>query len=113
MKKKRRLTSRKSIPAAQVRQLLTSIDRRTAMGRRDYAILLLLARLGLRASEVAFLKLDDIDWNVGRSSVRGKSGRRNDLPLPVDVGRAIACKRWRSSGRSSPRTLNLRTGQSD
>ena len=58
----------------QVRQLLTSIDRRTAIGRRDYAILLLLARLGLRSGEVVFLELDDIDWNVGQLSVHGKNG---------------------------------------
>jgi site-specific recombinase XerD len=83
-----------SIPRAilpdQVHQLLVSIDRRTAMGRRDYAILLLLARLGLRSSEVAFLALDDIDWNTGTLSVRGKSGLRNEFPLPHEVGKAIA-----------------------
>ena len=53
----------RAISADQVRQLLASIDQRTAMGRRDYAILLLLARLGWRSSEVVFLELDDIDWN--------------------------------------------------
>jgi site-specific recombinase XerD len=83
-----------SIPRAiapeQVRQLLASVDRSTPTGRRDYAILLLLARLGLRSGEVASLQLDDIDWNSGHLSVRGKSGRRNDLPLPPDVGKAIA-----------------------
>ena len=63
----------RAIAADQVRQLLASIDRRTAIGRRDYAILLLLARLGLRSSEVVFLELDDIDWNAGTLSVRGKS----------------------------------------
>jgi site-specific recombinase XerD len=86
--------SRPSIPRAisadQVHQLLISIDRRTAIGRRDYAILLLLARLGLRSGEVAFLELDDIDWNSGTLSVRGKSGLRNTLPLPLEVGKAIA-----------------------
>ena len=70
-----------SIPRAisvdQVHQLLASIDRRTAVGLRDYAILLLLARLGLRSSEVAFLKLEDIDWNAGTVSVHGKSSLRN------------------------------------
>ncbi len=80
----------RAISADQVHQLLASIDRRTATGRRDYAILLLLARLGLRSSEVAFLELDDIDWNTGTLSVRGKSGLRNDLPLPPEVGEAIA-----------------------
>ena len=73
-----------------VRQLLASIDRSTAVGRRDYAILLLLARLGLRSGEVAFLELDEIDWKAGQLSVRGKSGQRNDLPLPMEVGKAIA-----------------------
>jgi site-specific recombinase XerD len=92
-----------SIPRAiapqQVRQLLASIDRRTATGRRDYAIVLLLARLGLRAGEVASLQLDDIDWNAGQLSVHGKSGHRNGLPLPADVGRAIAA--YLKSGRPS------------
>ena len=80
----------RAIEADQVRQLLASIDRNTAMGRRDYAILLLLARLGLRASEVVFLELDEIDWKAGQLSVRGKSGQRSDLPLPTEVGKAIA-----------------------
>jgi site-specific recombinase XerD len=79
----------RAISADQVQQLLTSIDRRTATGRRDYAILLLLARLGLRSGEVAFLELDDIDWNTGTVSVHGK-GLRNAFPLPLEVGKAIA-----------------------
>src|SRR5436853_218109 len=79
----------RAIPADQVRQLLASIQRHTAMGRRDYAILLLLARLGLRSGEVAFLQLDDIDWNVGRLSVHGKNGR-SELPLSAELGKALA-----------------------
>jgi site-specific recombinase XerD len=83
-----------SIPRAiapdQVRHLLASIDQCTAAGRRDYAILLLLARLGLRSSEVAFLELDDIHWNTATVSVRGKNGLRNEFPLASEVGRAIA-----------------------
>lgn len=83
-----------SIPRAigeqQVRQLLASLDRRTAIGRRDYAVVLLLARLGLRSGEVASLELDDIDWTAGHVSVRGKCGHRTALPLPTDVGTAIA-----------------------
>ena len=59
----------RGISTEHVRQLLASIDRRTAVGRRDYAILLLLARLGLRSGEVASLELDDIDWNVGQVNV--------------------------------------------
>ncbi|MBE3088191.1 MAG: tyrosine-type recombinase/integrase, partial [Chloroflexi bacterium] len=86
--------SRSSIPRAisadAVRQLLASISRRTSVGRRDYAILLVLARLGLRAGEVVRLELDDIDWNTGQMSIRGKGGCRTALPLPRDVGEAIA-----------------------
>ncbi|MDX2314930.1 MAG: site-specific integrase [Gammaproteobacteria bacterium] len=80
----------RAISADQVDELLGSIDRRTATGRRDYAILLLLARLGLRSSEVAFLELDDIDWNTGILHVRCKGGLRNAFPLPHEVGNAIA-----------------------
>ena len=90
-----------SIPRAitedQVRHLLTSIDRRTAMGRRDYAILLLLARLGLRSGEVASLELGDIDWKAGQLSVRGKTGQRSELPLTAEVGKVIAA--YLRSGR--------------
>jgi len=83
-----------SIPRAiapeQTRKLLASIDRKTAAGRRDYAILLLLARLGLRSGEVAALELNDINWSAGQLSVRGKGGRRIEMPLASDVGKAIA-----------------------
>src|ERR1700674_4840010 len=61
----------RAIPFDQVRQLLASIRRHTPVGRRDYAILLLLARLGLRSGEVTFLELDDIDWKAGRLTVSG------------------------------------------
>ena len=80
----------RAIGADQARQLLASMDRRTASGRRNYAILLLLARLGLRSGEVAFLELEDIDWETGQVSVRGKGNQRSVLPLPADVGAAIA-----------------------
>lgn len=101
-----------SIPRAiapeQVRQLLASIDRRTAMGRRGYAILLLLARLGLRSGEVAFLELDDLDWNAGQLSVRSKRGRRRELPLPAEVGKAIAAYLRRGRPQSTSRRVFLR-----
>jgi site-specific recombinase XerD len=74
----------------QIEQLLLSCPRRTAVGLRDYAILLLLARLGLRAGELARLSLDDIDWHAGWLTVRGKGSRLAQLPLPVDVGDALA-----------------------
>ena len=79
----------RAIAADQVRQLLASIDRCTAIGCRDYAILLLLARLGLRSGEVTFLELDDIDWRAAVLKVRGKGGYHDQLPLPADVGEAI------------------------
>jgi len=80
----------KSLPRADVVRVLKSCDRRTALGQRDYAILLLLARLGLRASEVGLLALDDVDWEGGRITVHGKGGNPCELPLPADVGEAIA-----------------------
>lgn len=98
----------RAIAPNQVRQLLVSIDRRTATGRRDYAILLLLARLGLRSGEVVSLKLDDIDWESGQLTVRGKSGRRNGLPLTTEVGAAIAAYLKSGRPRSSSRSVFLR-----
>jgi integrase/recombinase XerD len=70
--------------------LLQSCDRSTAKGQRDYAILLLLARLGLRAGEVAALTLDDLDWEAGKLLIRGKGARQDRLPLPHEVGEALA-----------------------
>lgn len=70
--------------------LLQSCDRSTAKGQRDYAILLLLARLGLRAGEVAALTLDDLDWEAGNLLIRGKGARQDRLPLPHEVGEALA-----------------------
>ncbi len=99
----------RAISADQVHQLLASIDRRTAMGRRDYAILLLLARLGLRSSEVAFLVFDDIDWNTGTLSVCGKSGLRHELPLTREVGEAIAAYLQNGRPPGISRRVFLRT----
>jgi len=98
----------RAIPAESVRQLLASSNRQTARGCRDYAILLLLARLGLRASEVAFLELDDLDWEDGQVTVRGKRGIRAALPLPADVGEAIAAYLRHGRPRSSCRRVFLR-----
>lgn len=81
----------KALPPAQVDQVLAHTRQlATAVGRRDYAILLLLARLGLRGGEVCHLVLEDIDWENSRIAIRGKSGRVTQLPLPADVGKAIA-----------------------
>ena len=79
----------RAIASDQTRELLASIDRRTAIGRRAYAVLLLLARLGLRSGEVAFLNLDDIDWNAGRLSVCGKSGQPKARNLGVQQSHRV------------------------
>jgi integrase/recombinase XerD len=73
-----------------VTALLDSCDLESAVGVRDFAILALLIRLGMRRGEVAALALDDIDWRSGELLVRGKGSRRERLPLPVDVGNALA-----------------------
>lgn len=86
----RRADVPKTITPEQVEKLLATCDSATTAGRRDRAILLLLARLGLRASEVVALRLDDIDWQVGTFIVRGKGSRREPMPLPEDVGQALA-----------------------
>ena len=87
----------KALDARSVARLLSSCDRRTRVGRRDFAVLTLLSRLGLRAGEVAALRLADIDWRSGEVLVRGKGSRRERLPLPSDVGEALAG--WLSRGR--------------
>jgi integrase/recombinase XerD len=79
----------RAVGAADVDAVLGGCDRSTASGRRDYAILCLLARLGLRRGEVAALRLDDVDWRRGEISVRGKARRVDRLPLPVEVGEAL------------------------
>ncbi len=86
----RRADVPKTITPQQVEKLLASCDPATTAGRRDRAILLLLARLGLRASEVVAIRLDDIDWAAGTFIVRGKGSRREPMPLPEDVGKALA-----------------------
>jgi integrase len=90
----------RAVPAGQIGRLLASCDRRANVGRRDLAILTVLARLGLRAGEVAALRVDDLDWRAGEIEVPGKGNRRERLPLPVDVGEAIAdyCRRGRRRG---------------
>jgi site-specific recombinase XerD len=80
----------KFLPAGAVQQVLDHCERETPNGRRNYAVLLLLARLGLRACEIVALSLNDIDWGNGRLTIRCKGGRWAQLPLPADVGEAIA-----------------------
>jgi site-specific recombinase XerC len=87
----------RAVGPADLARLMDSCDRDSAAGRRDFAILVLLARLGLRAGEVAALDLGDISWRQGEITVRGKGSRRDSLPLPVDAGEAVAG--WLAGGR--------------
>ncbi|PYX86729.1 MAG: integrase, partial [Acidobacteria bacterium] len=80
----------KYLTPQEVERVLKACDRRTAVGRRDYAILLLLARLGLRAGEVFGLQLEDINWRAGEILIRGKGMLHDRMPLPADVGEALA-----------------------
>jgi site-specific recombinase XerD len=86
------------VPPEQMQKVFRSCDRRTLVGRRDFAVLKLLGRLGLRSGEVAVLQLDDVEWPRGELIVRGKGNREARLPLPVDVGEAlVGYLRWRPS----------------
>lgn len=79
----------RALPKGQFEKMLGACDRRRRVGRRDFAVLLLLARLGLRACEVAALELGDIDWRAGDLLVRGKGRREERMPVPTDVGEAL------------------------
>ena len=98
----------RGLTSKQIAALLASCDQRRAMGRRDYAILVLLLRLGLRAAEVSALRLDDIDWRAGEIVVRGKGRTEERLPLPPDVGSAIAAYLRRGRPRRPEREVFLR-----
>jgi integrase len=97
----------KALEHDHVQALLESCDRRTTFGRRDFAMLTMLVRLGLRAGEVAALELSDIDWRAGEVVIRGKGPRTDRLPLPADVGEALAA--WLRRGRGSCACPNVFT----
>ena len=80
----------KFLAPKEVKRVLKACDRGTAVGHRDYTILLLLARLGLRAGEVVALQLEDINWRAGEILIRGKGLLHDRMPLPADVGEALA-----------------------
>jgi integrase len=98
----------KSLPSGTVQRILAQHDRTTPIGRRNYAILLLLARLGLRAGEVVALNLEDLDWDTGLIRFRRKGGRWTQLPLPGDVGGAIVAYLRSDRPRCSSRRVFLR-----
>jgi integrase/recombinase XerD len=79
----------KPLPAGQAARIVASCDRFTAAGRRDFAILMLLSRMGLRGCEVSRLRLEDVDWRAGEMVVRGKRDHHERLPLPIDIGEAL------------------------
>ena len=80
----------RALPPGAVAGLLASCDRQSAIGVRDFAVLMVLSRLGLRAGEASAIELGDVDWRAGELLVRGKARRRARLPLPIDVGDALA-----------------------
>ena len=99
----------RAISAEHARRVIESCDLSTVVGRRDRAVLLLLARLGLRGGEVITLLLEDIDWDAGRLCVRGKNGHQCLMPLPVDVGDAIAAYLQNGRPAGADRHLFLRS----
>jgi site-specific recombinase XerD len=99
----------KAISPEHAKRAIDSCDRRTSLGLRDRAVLLLLARLGLRAHEIIVLQLDDCDWDTGCLRVHSKGGRERLLPMPVDVGEAIAAYLERGRPVSQDRCLFLRS----
>ena len=104
---RRRSSLPRGIAKSDADALLASCDRRTAIGRRDFAVIITLLRLGLRRGEVAGLKLEDIDWRAGELVVVGKGARLDRLPLPVDVGEAIAAYLRRGRPASDRRLVFL------
>lgn len=96
------------LPTGDVERILRSCNRKTSIGRRNYAILLLLARLGLRAGEVVGLNLEDIDWSTGQVMIRGKDGTSAPLPLAADVGAALAVYLRDDRPRCSTRRVFIR-----
>ena len=96
------------LPAATVERILECCDQTTSVGRRNHAILLLLARLGVRAGEVVGRSLDDIDWSTGQITLRGKGGKSAQLPLAADVGAALAAYLRHDRPRSATRRVFLR-----
>ena len=98
----------KFLQPGQVQQVLDHCDRHSAVGLRNYAILVLLARLGLQACEVVAMTLDDIDWEGAHLMVRGKGGQRAQMPLSAEVGHAIAAYLRKGRPRCTSRRLFIR-----
>jgi site-specific recombinase XerD len=106
---RRRSLLRQGLTEAQALALLRGCGRRRAAGRRGYAVIVLMLRLGLRAGEVAVLRLEDVDWRAGQVIVHGKRARVDQLPVPADVGKAIAGYLQRGRPRTAARQVFVRT----
>ncbi|MET0498461.1 MAG: site-specific integrase [Steroidobacteraceae bacterium] len=98
----------KFLAPEQVERVLAHCDRHTTIGRRNYAVLMLLVRLGLRADEVRLLSLDDIDWRNGHLTIRGKGRGPEQMPLPRDVGKALAAYLTHGRPPSTSRAIFVR-----
>jgi len=98
----------KFLKPEQVKRILDACDQKTPMGKRNYAVLLLLARLGLRAGEITNMELEDISWEAGEIMIKGKSKREHKLPLPDEVGKAIAAYIRYGRPRCSSRKVFIR-----
>ena len=99
----------KALTQEQIERVLNHCDRSTAVGKRDYAILMLLARLGLRAGEVVALRLEDLHWTIGEIVIRGKGASCDRLPLTREVGESIVDYLEHGRQRCSSRDLFLRS----
>jgi site-specific recombinase XerD len=99
----------KFLEMSELKAVFATCDRRTLVGCRDYAVLLLLGRLGLRSCEVAALQLEDVEWTVGEILIRGKGKMLSRLPLPVDVGEAVVAYLRRASRSKTTRALFVRS----
>jgi site-specific recombinase XerD len=97
-----------SLEPQELAAVLSSPDRRTITGSRDYAVLILLSRLGLRACEVAAMQIEDIDWPLGEIKIRGKGKSLARLPLPVDVGEAVVAWLQRAQRSKTTRSVFVR-----
>jgi integrase/recombinase XerD len=97
----------RSLKPEEIERLIDAVWSADVVGRRNYAMLLVLARLGLRAPEVIVIQLDDIDWRAGTILIRGKGKRHDRMPLPEDVGKAIHPER---PARTIPHTVRLQQG---
>jgi len=99
----------KSLEAHEIDLLLSNCDRSSKVGQRDYTILLVLARLGLRAGEIAKMTLDDIDWEAGELIIQGKGPRKDRMPLPWDIGEALVTYLQHCRPVCSTRRVFIRT----